>query len=357
MIYERIQLHRSCISIGTDCLRECLESGALSGYSSHFVLSQEPVWRLHGPDLIDKLAGLGIRPEIRLVPDGEPAKNLQTFSSLVTWLARAKADRKSLLTVLGGGVVGDLGGFVASAFMRGIDWFYIPTTLLAQQDASIGGKVAVNLPEGKNLVGHFWHPRAVIMDSRLLATLPQRQVHAGFMELLKHGMLHGPDFFESILKIPADTVDWSGHLDILTAGLKVKVAIVEEDPFEENKRRLLNLGHTLGHALERHAGYGSLLHGEAVGLGLIFAAMLAQTMGSRYDWSGMAASVRARLPPLNCDCWSLEQLLEATKGDKKGVAGVVSWIIPYKPGKVEIVDGISEDRLRTVLADFLAALR
>ncbi len=356
LILERIQLNRSLITLGTGCIEEALKATPPEQYSSCFVVSQQNIWDLHGDRVWRAIGSLSPQPRLRMVPDGEETKNLEVFGELLSWLAESGADRRSLMLVPGGGVVGDLSGFVASSYMRGIDWFYIPTTLLAQQDASVGGKVAVNLPKGKNLVGRFWDPRAVIIDSEVLATLPARQVNAGYMELLKHGMLRGESLFERILEIPGNP-DWSEWMPLLSEGLKVKVGIVKEDPFEKDRRRLLNLGHTFAHALESYTGYQLFLHGEGVGLGLIYAALLSRHLGGAYDWSPLFQVVKARVPRFEMRAWDRHALLDRTHADKKGVKGIVPWIIPRKPGKVDIVKGVSRDILVRALDEFWELVR
>ncbi len=352
MILEQIKVNESLITLGDQCFEEALHATPLSGYSSCFVISQEKIWGLHGEKIMSALRAHGADPVVKMAPDGEETKNLSIFGHLLSWLADRKADRKSLIFVLGGGVVGDLSGFVASAYMRGVDWMYAPTTLLAQQDASIGGKVAVNLPQGKNLVGHFWNPRAVMIDSSVLGTLPQREINAGYMELLKHGVLKSESLYQRIVDLP-ESPDWAAVMPLLAEGLKVKVEIVREDPFEKNKRRLLNLGHTLAHAIESFTGYGEFLHGEAVGLGMIYAAALSGELGGDYDWSGLLASVKARLPRFDTGHWDRGRLLDLTQLDKKGEKGVVSWIVPYAPGNVEIVKGVDRAVLEKAFDEFL----
>jgi len=344
MILERIEVNDSLIVVGDRCFAEALAAAPLGDYSSCFVVSQDTVWNLHGEALLEALRGQGVEPLVKMVPDGEETKNLRVFGELLSWLADRRADRRSLLIVLGGGVVGDLSGFVASAYMRGMDWLYVPTTLLSQQDASIGGKTAVNLPQGKNLVGAFWSPRLVIIDSMVLGTLPQREVNAGYMELLKHGMLESESLYRRIAAMPAEPV-WSECMPLLAEGLKVKVEIVRQDPLEKNRRRLLNLGHTLAHAIESYTGYQQFLHGEAVGLGLIFAAMLARELSGDYPWPDLVSAVGSRLPGCDPRAWDRERLLDLTALDKKGVKGVVAWIVPYAPGQVEIVEGVDRAAL------------
>jgi len=236
-----------------------------------------------------------------------------------------------------------------------MQWLYIPTTLLAQQDASVGGKVGVNLPIGKNLVGAFWDPLMVIIDSAVLATLPLREVNAGYMELLKHGMLQSPELYRRIAALPLQP-DWSLHLPLLAEGLKVKVGIVSEDPFEKGRRRLLNLGHTLGHALESFTAYRTLLHGEAVGLGLVYATMVAARSGSGCDWSALYRAVRLRLPAFDARGWERGRILDLTQHDKKGVKGKVAWVLPRAPGQVDIVADIPRATLAAAFDEFHAWL-
>lgn len=356
MIFEQLEVNDSLLTFGTDCFEEALQATPPDGYSSVFVISQQNIWDLHGGRLSEALEKVSCPVFQRMLPDGEQIKNLGVYGELLSWLADNGADRKSLVMVLGGGVVGDLSGFVASSYMRGMPWIYIPTTLLAQQDASIGGKVAVNLPQGKNLVGQFWDPRAVIIDSRVLGTLPPRQVNAGYMEFLKHGILKSEDLYQRILQVPVEP-DWSDQLALLAEGLKVKVGVVKEDPFEKNVRRLLNLGHTFGHALESYTGYRQFLHGEAVGLGLIFAGLLSNRLGGDYDWGAMTGVVKERVPIPDVSDWDGKTILDLTLLDKKGVKGVVSWIIPFKPGKVEIVAGVDRQILDDAYGEFIQLMR
>ncbi|CAM2067996.1 3-dehydroquinate synthase [Sulfidibacter corallicola] len=345
MILQQFHVNQSCISFGHACFAEALTATPLDAYSTVFAVSQANIWDFHGQALRAVLPPAFQDRHLYLMPDGEATKNLETFGKLMEWLADHKADRHSLLLVLGGGVVGDLSGFVASCYMRGMDWIYVPTTLLAQQDASIGGKTAVNLPHGKNLVGHFWEPRAVIIDSSVLSTLPIRQIHAGYMEFLKHGMLDGPELLAKAMDLPVQPERWQDHMAVLAEGVAVKARIVREDPLERGKRRLLNLGHTLGHALESYTRYQCFLHGEAVGIGLLFAVLLGRRLGGRHEWRGLAETVRTRLPGFDPRAWDREAVLDLTLIDKKGVAGQIPWIVPFAPGEIEIVKGVDRQHL------------
>ena len=356
MIDYRTGLHDSRIVQGHQCFHEALGELDWQTFSSVFVVSQDIVWGFHGNALATALRERN-QPFLHyLLEDGESIKSLTVFGQLHQWLADQKADRKSLLVVLGGGVVGDLVGFVAATYMRGIRWVYLPTTLLSQQDASVGGKVAVNLPQGKNLVGRFWNPLMVVIDTSVLSTLPGREIHAGYMELLKHGMLAGPELYGDIAAMPDGITDWQEHGALLWRGLQVKMEIVNEDPYEKDRRRLLNLGHTFGHALESAFGYRNLLHGEAVGIGLLFAAALAEIMTGKIVWEELAGAILPRLPPLNLQAWDCDRLLDLTRLDKKGIAGRVSWIVPHRPGVVEIVSGIDDSMLKAAYRELMVRL-
>lgn len=357
MIFETIQSNDSLITLGRDAYEAAFRLRRPEQYSSIFVVSQVPIWQLHGAKMEHALQALGLTFRYLAIADGEEHKHIDTLLQIVHWLGDSRADRHSVLIVLGGGVVGDMAGFAAATYMRGIDWFYCPTTLLAQQDASVGGKTAINLPHGKNMMGHFWAPKLVAVDASVLATLPPRELNAGYMEWLKHGMLEGRDLLEAIVQVPADTTDYSDYVQLLAQGLKLKIRVVTEDPFEKGLRRTLNLGHTFGHAIERFMGYGTLLHGEAVGIGLIFASLLGQARGGTYDWNATHQSILARLPRLDLQRWDCDTMLDLTLRDKKGNAGVISWIVPYAPGEIEIVAGVDRQQLMQVYDAMMGVLQ
>ncbi len=356
MRHKSIALHRSTIELGYECIPECLAQCQLERYSSVFVISQERVWSLHGKRVQAALDQLPAA-RLRLIADGEPTKQLAAFGELLHWLAEEGADRSSLIIVLGGGVVGDLSGFVAASYMRGIDWIYIPTTLLAQQDASVGGKTGVNLPQGKNLVGAFWEPRKVIIDGATLTTLPVREIHAGYMEFLKHAVLHSEELYRQVAAMAPGKIAFEEQMELLARGLEVKIEIVARDPLEKGDRRLLNLGHTLGHAIESYTGYRQFLHGEAVGLGMVYAACLARELGGAYDFDHLVEAVKSRVHVDQIEAWDGDRLIALTQLDKKGVKGVVAWILPFAPGRVEIVKGIETAALHAAYHAFVELMR
>ena len=242
--------------------------------SKLFVITAAPIRRRWGAKLLSSLTAAGFKPHVLQLPDGEPAKRLATIETLAEKLVRLGADRKAVLIALGGGVVGDVTGLLASLYMRGVDLVQIPTTVLAQVDASVGGKTGVNLGAGKNLLGTYHHPRVVLIDPEVLHTLSQRAFRSGLYEALKCGIIGDLDLFlrfeqkrAQILK--RDSVEVEG---LIAASVKLKAEIVSADEQEGGLRRVLNLGHTIGHALEVETGYKTLLHGEAVAWGLIAAA-------------------------------------------------------------------------------------
>jgi 3-dehydroquinate synthase len=313
--------------------------------SKVFVVTVAPVRRRWGAKLLRSLASAGFKPQVIQMPDGEPAKKLATIESLAEKLSRLGADRKSVLIAFGGGVTGDVTGLLASLFMRGVALVQIPTTLLAQVDSSVGGKTGVNLGAGKNLLGTYHHPRAVLIDPEILHTLPGREFRAGLYEALKCGIIGVPDLFvrfeqkrAQILK--RDPVELEG---LIAQSVKLKAEVVSADEQEGGLRRVLNLGHTIGHALEAETGYRSLLHGEAVAWGMIAATNIALSVG-RTDsvTAGRIADAvlsLGRLPEVKV---SSRKILARLQADKKTQNGVVHFVLPREIGKVEIAADVPD---------------
>jgi 3-dehydroquinate synthase len=279
------------------------------------------------------------------MPNGERHKKLATVEKLCEQLSRLGADRNSVVVAFGGGVVGDVGGLVASLYMRGLDLVQIPTTVLAQVDASIGGKTAVNLRAGKNLVGTFHHPRVVLIDPAVLSTLPEREFRAGLYEALKCGVIGKPELFLAlenvdIKQLRRDSVklEW-----IIAESVKLKAEVVASDERENGLRRVLNLGHTIGHALEAQTGYRHFLHGEAVAWGMVASARIASAVGLLED-SGASRIVDATraLGPLPKVQSRSRDILRLLKSDKKTRNGVVHFVLPREIGKVEIANNVPE---------------
>jgi 3-dehydroquinate synthase len=318
----------------------------LSGRERLFVVSTVPVWSKWGKRLMAALAEAGTAAKYVPIADGESAKKLATVERLAEKLAQLGADRNSVVLAFGGGVVGDVSGLLASLYMRGIDVVQIPTTALAQLDASIGGKTGVNLKAGKNLLGTFHQPRAVLIDPALLSTLSDRQFRAGLYEALKCGVIGSPDLFrcfedqkDKILKRDASVLEW-----VIAESVKLKASIVAADERESGKRQVLNFGHTIGHALEAEAGYRGLLHGEAVAWGMVAATNIALSIGKLNSVAaGKITDAVLGLGKLPAVKATPARLIRRMQTDKKTRDGVVHFILPREIGQVEVVKGVPEN--------------
>ena len=322
---------------------------AIGAPARRFVVSSPLVWRLHGAQLSRAVT----LAEPILVPDGERFKQLQTVSRIYDALVRASADRAATIITLGGGVIGDMAGFAAATYLRGIALVHVPTTLLAQVDSAIGGKVGVNHPLGKNLIGAFYQPHAVVIDPLLLGTLPRREFRAGLYEVVKYGMTSSAPLFDRVVRdreaIFARSVE--SLMPIITESCRIKGEVVTADEREAGPRRILNFGHTAGHALEAVTKYRRFHHGEAVGYGMLVAAELAHARGALADRDrqALAALITSLgpLPPI-ADL-SASAIIEAMQHDKKIVAGTLHFVLPTAIGATAIVDDVHEAELRAAL--------
>jgi 3-dehydroquinate synthase len=293
---------------------------------------------------------------IAAVPAGEASKSLETAGKLFSQLAAMEADRKTPVVAVGGGVVGDLAGFVAATYNRGLPLLMIPTTLLAMVDSSVGGKVAINLPEGKNLVGAFHQPAGVWIDTALLATLPERQFSSGLAEVVKYGVILDAEFF-AWLEANAEAVlrrDPAAVEHVVATSCRLKADVVEKDEREETGLRMvLNYGHTFAHAFETVSGYGTWLHGEAVAAGMVCASRLAERQGlitPEVTARQMALLARFGLPTSRPPEWYADDLLAVMRRDKKNVAGRLRFVLPTQIGHVGAFDDVPEAAVREVLA-------
>lgn len=318
------------------------------------VLTSPRIRGFWGAALEASLADEGLPFSVLELPDGEVHKNLASVARLAEAITATGADRHALLVAFGGGVIGDVGGLLASLYMRGIRLLHLPTTLLAMVDSSLGGKTGVNLAAGKNLVGTFHHPRAILADPALLATLPEREFRSGLAEAIKYGIIGSPDLFQRIEREAAALRRQEPEpLDLLIAAcLEQKARVVAADERESDLRRVLNFGHTLGHALESATGYQRYLHGEAVAWGMLAVTRLAVRLGrlSEADGAriaGAIVNVCAPLPPL---LEPPELVLCHAASDKKTRAGQLHFVLPTAMGAVTIAAGIPD-------AEVLAALR
>ncbi|RMH88628.1 3-dehydroquinate synthase [Lysobacter pythonis] len=298
------------------------------------------------------------RPEARLathvIDAGEAHKTLDTFGGAIDALAALGATRDACVFALGGGVVGDLAGFAAACWMRGIDCVQLPTSLLAMVDSSVGGKTAVDIPAGKNLVGAFHPPRAVVIDTDVLRTLPPRELHAGLAEVVKYGAIFDAGFL-AWLETNADALlalDAEALAEAIAASCRYKAAVVARDPYEQGERALLNFGHTFGHAIEAEQGFGELVHGEAVAIGMVLAARLSARLGMADETD--AARLRALLekfglpvaipPGLHADA-----LLARMRLDKKANASGLRFVLLEGMGRARALGGVDEAEVRAVL--------
>jgi 3-dehydroquinate synthase len=340
---ETITVRSSSGSYPVVCGRGALRSlrpllGRLDDCTGIFMVSSRRVWSHCGARVAAALPGTRTKRPI-FMNDAEPAKNLETVQSIYGELTRAGADRRSVIVAVGGGVVGDVAGFVAATYLRGVRLVQVPTTLVAQIDSSIGGKTGVNLPEGKNLVGAFYPPQFVIADPELLRTLPARQYRSGLYEAVKYGVIGDIDLFEYLEgNMPIVLRRHPKALDrIICRCVRAKAVVVSRDEKESGLRQILNFGHTFGHALEAATSYRRLLHGEAVGWGMLVATIASLVMRRiKVDQSMRIAEMILSVGPL--PGWrgvDARRILKSMQTDKKAHAGSVRWVLPRRIGEIE----------------------
>ena len=341
------------ILIASDLLGEPDAFDAAPCASLALIVTNTTVAPLYAAALKKTLAKRFDRVETLLLPDGEVHKDWSTLNLIFDALLGHGADRKTVLFALGGGVVGDMTGFAAASYMRGVPFVQVPTTLLAQVDSSVGGKTAINHPLGKNMIGAFYQPHLVLCDLATLQTLPAREMSAGLAEVIKYGPVYDMSFF-----------DWiEANVDALVAmqpaalahavkrSCEIKAEVVAQDERETGLRAILNFGHTFGHAIESGLGYGAWLHGEAVGCGMVMAAHLSQKLG------GVDAAFVARLTrliqraglPVKAPALGAERYLQLMRIDKKSEAGEIRFVVIDKPGSARVV-AAPEAMVREVLA-------
>jgi 3-dehydroquinate synthase len=319
-----------------------------------FVVSDTRVDRLHGARLKESLAAAGFRVSTAAIPPGERQKSLASLGRLCGAMLNAGVERGDALVALGGGVIGDLAGFAAAVYMRGIDFVQVPTTLLACVDSSVGGKTAVNLPASKNCVGAFHQPRLVVADIDALRTLSARDLRAGAAELVKHGAILDPELFcrlrrdvHRLLALDAEFTTWA-----LVRSCQIKARVVTQDEREGGLRAVLNFGHTVGHAVEAGAGYGRYRHGEAVSIGMVAEALLAERIG--FAQEPVVQPLRdllqsMRLPTSLPAGLDIDLLMASMHTDKKTRGGRLNIVLPKRIGHVETVPLEDESPLRSVL--------
>jgi 3-dehydroquinate synthase len=340
------------VSIGHGLLGSLTELLAPLAGRRVVVVSNSRVWSLHGARLEKSLKKLGPLARV-LIPDGEQHKDRISLETVQDAMWKAGLGRDGLVVAFGGGVVGDVAGFAAATYMRGIDWVQVPTTLLAMVDSSVGGKVGINHSGAKNLLGAFHQPRAVVIDPSLLETLPRRQCQSGAYEVLKCGVLSDRALFNGLRSAPSGLQGW-GRVEVenaIASACRIKAEVVEKDEREDGLRRVLNLGHTLGHALETVTRYRRFTHGEAVGWGLIGAAWIAQKRGllAQHAFDLIASSVDHLGPRPRMSDLGAEKLLGALKGDKKAKAGRSVFVLPTRIGGVVVRADVQPAEIRHAL--------
>lgn len=311
-----------------------------------YIATAAPVWSLWGRALEQSLSAARIDYQLLEVADGERSKTLTVLEQLAERMASTGADRNCAVIAFGGGVTGDLAGLLASMYMRGIALFQIPTTLLAQVDAAIGGKTGVNLRAGKNLLGTFHQPRAVICDPELLVTLPDRELRAGLFEVIKCGVIRDRKLFEALEQKKQAIMARDPQLlqRLILDSARIKAHVVSADERESDLRRILNFGHTIGHALEADTGYKHFLHGEAVGWGMAAAAMIGTAVRKTPpDVAQRIVSTVLAYSPLPEVNSRGEDIVKRLQADKKTVSGKVNFVLPISVGKVAISDKVSDD--------------
>ena len=342
-----------------------LGQGTLSGLGSFLksvrsvqnavVVTDDQVGPLYAAQVEASLADAGISHTLLTVPAGESSKCMEMLDRLLNETLATGADRKTVIIALGGGVVGDLAGFLAASFARGVAFVQVPTTLLAQVDSSVGGKVGMNLPAAKNIVGAFWQPLGVLIDTETLSTLPEREYLAGLAEVVKYGVILDQEFFAyleaNVAGIESRQPEVLQH--IIARCCELKAEVVRQDEREETGlRAVLNYGHTFAHAFESRAGYGTLLHGEAVSIGMVCAARLAADLG-RIDQSfcdRQLALLHALKIPTEAPDYPAAELVDLMKHDKKTEHGKLRFVLPTKMGHVEIVPDVPREKVLAALS-------
>jgi 3-dehydroquinate synthase len=324
-----------------------------------FILTSPEIWALWGKKLLAAFPKSS-QPTVLFLPAGERWKRLSQVEKLADQLARSGADRSSILIAFGGGIVGDLGGFLAAIYMRGIDYIQVPTTLLAQVDSSVGGKTGVNLAAGKNLIGSFHHPRAVFADLEVLQTLPDREFRAGLFESVKAGIIRDAALFRFMEQNAGRILarDPAALERVITDSIRMKAGIVALDERESGLRMILNFGHTLGHAIEAATRFRKLLHGEAVAWGMLAALQVAVARGTvgpdQADRIERTILAYGPLPPFRA---TAAQLLAAAGRDKKNRAGTRRFVLPQAIGNAVVLEDVTDRELESALGWLLPRAR
>ncbi|WP_196593903.1 3-dehydroquinate synthase [Pectinatus sottacetonis] len=328
-----------------------------AGFSRRvFIISDTNVGPLYKNDIIKLLQAVGYSVSVELIKAGEPSKSWDTAQLLYTKVIEAGLDRNSPIIALGGGVVGDIAGFIAATYMRGVPFIQMPTSLLAHVDSSVGGKVAINHPMGKNLIGAFYQPKAVFIDLDMLKTLPPREISAGLAEIIKYGLIYDKEFFSYIEKNSSMVFRFNNEVlqNIIARSCEIKASVVSKDERENGLRAILNFGHTLGHAVERETQYKKYNHGEAIAIGMMGAVFISVELGL-IDKS-LIEILRQILAecnlPQKADACDKEKLYKDLFHDKKTVDGKIKWVLLDRIGQVHLDNNVAEKIVKKAI-DFI----
>ena len=323
--------------------------------SKVLIISNPLVDSLYGTEVETAISEAGFEVKKALIPDGEKYKSLDTARDLYDAAVEAELDRTSSILALGGGVVGDIAGFIAASFMRGINFIQVPTTVLAQVDSSVGGKVAVNHPQGKNLIGDFYQPQLVVADKKVLHTLEERELKAGLAEVIKYGVIWEQDFFDFLVDKKKEIMDLATEeiIRAVKTSCQIKAEVVEEDETEQGLRAILNYGHTIGHALEAVTNYDYYRHGEAIAIGMAAAARIAYKLDmiTKEEVKAQEELISSFGLPIRFSDLDHEEILAALTKDKKVEDGVIKFILAERIGQVKILADIPQEIIREVLAE------
>ncbi len=367
---RRLRLKRIPVSLGERSYEIVIGHGILTdlGYAisrlglgpKEMIVTSATLWPLYGKTAYDSLASSGFDVSVATIRDDEESKSLGTITLIYDKLLESEFDRNSGIVAVGGGVVGDVAGFAAATFMRGIRFVQVPTTLLAQVDSSIGGKTGVNHPKAKNLVGAFHQPTAVWTDVSTLLTLPERELRSGLAEVIKYAIIADRDLFALIEKTGSSFSEASSDtlVDVVSRCCSIKARIVEQDEREHGVRSILNYGHTVGHALEALTDYAYYTHGEAVGIGMIAAAKISceinatdsdtvELQENLVEAAGLPTRIDRAIDP--------HDIVEQLNRDKKRVGGRVRWVLPRTIGEVFLTDEVTSDAVVRILKDMITS--
>jgi 3-dehydroquinate synthase len=326
---------------------------AISKPSRVVIITHPSINRLYGEKLSSGFSQANIPTDFIEVPEGEKSKSLGQAEKIYEQLLKWKCDRQTVMVALGGGVIGDLTGYIAATYVRGVQFIQVPTTLLAQVDSSVGGKTAVNHPLGKNMIGVFYQPRLVVVDLETLKSLPEKEYKAGIAEIIKYGVIEDARLFEFLERQFQNILsqDSKALEHIIATSCAIKAGVVEKDERESHYRMVLNFGHTIGHAIESLTGYSTYSHGEAVAIGMAYAAKLSQVMGRctgevTHRITGLIENfgLPTQLPPLKA-----EDMIQSMYLDKKTAHKKIRFILVKDIGSIEIVDHVAESFIKEAL--------